>query len=203
MRLSRLLPAVLLLSAPAARADDTKAFLDPANWQGRSDIWTLKDGVIVGETKENPKYNTFFVSKAKYGDFDLSYKVRLRDGIGNTGVQVRSVLKDPAKFVVHGPQADAAPKYWGSLYGEGVGGYLLKAKEDVGKAAEFNDYKLVVKGNHITMSVNGTVTLDVDFPNAKDGTPAPAAGVIAFQAHQGPPMRVEFTDIRFTDLSKK
>ena len=29
-----LLPVVLLALAPAARADDTKEFLDPANWEG-------------------------------------------------------------------------------------------------------------------------------------------------------------------------
>ena len=189
--------ALLLLAAPA---DDTKEFLDPANWQGRDDIWTLKDGVLVGETKENPKYNTFFVSKKEYADFELGYTITLRDGVGNSGVQVRSVLKDPAKFVVHGPQADAAPKYWGALYGEGVGGYLLKPKAELEMKGEPVKYKLTVKGNHITIRVNGETALDVDFPAAKGGDPAPAAGVIAFQAHQGPPMRVEFRDITFKEL---
>lgn len=189
--------AVLLLAAPA---DDTNAFLDPANWQGRDDIWTLKDGVIVGETKENPKYNTFFVSKKQYGDFELGYTIVLRDGVGNSGVQVRSVLKDDKKFVVHGPQADAAPTYWGALYGEGVGGYLLKPKTALGTKGEPVKYKLTVKGNHITIQVNGETALDTDIPAAKGGSPAPATGVIAFQAHQGPPMRVEFRDITFKEL---
>jgi hypothetical protein len=194
------LVAALCLAAPA---DDTKAFLDPANWHGRTDIWTLKDGVIVGETRENPKYNTFFVSRKEYGDFELSYTVTLRDGVGNSGVQVRSVLKDDKRFVVHGPQADAAPNYWGALYGEGVGGYLHRPKAAIAAKGEPVKYKLVLKGNHITIAVNGETTLDMDLPPAKDGTPAPATGVIAFQAHQGPPMRVEFRDITFTDLGKK
>jgi hypothetical protein len=34
MRVFRLLPVVLLALTPAARADDTKEFLDPANWEG-------------------------------------------------------------------------------------------------------------------------------------------------------------------------
>jgi hypothetical protein len=194
------LVAAALLAAPA---DDTAAFLDPANWHGRTDIWTVKDGVVVGETKENPKYNTFLVSKKEYGDFELSYTVTLRDGVGNSGVQVRSRLVDDKKFVVHGPQADAAPTYWGALYGEGVGGYLLKPKATISAKGEPVKYKLTVKGNHITIEVNGSPALDADFPAAKDGTPAPATGVIAFQAHQGPPMRVEFRDIKFVDLGKK
>ncbi len=194
------LAAALILAVPA---DDTAAFLNPANWQGRTDIWTVTNGVIVGETKENPKYNTFFVSKKEYGDFELSYTVTLRGGVGNSGVQVRSILKDDKKFIVHGPQADAAPNYWGALYGEGVGGYLHKPKTAVTAVGEPVKYKLVVKGNHIVIEVNGQPALDMDLPTAKDGTKAPAAGVIAFQAHQGPPMRVEFRDIVFTDLGKK
>ncbi len=194
------LAASFLLAAPA---DDTKAFLDPANWEGRDDIWTLAEGRVVGETKEDPKYNTFFVSKAKYADFELSYTIILRDAIGNSGVQVRSVLADPAKFVVHGPQADAAPNYWGALYGEGVGGYLLKPKTTLGFKGEPVKYKLTVTGNHIAIAVNGDTALDADFPKANDGIAAPAKGVIAFQAHKGPPMRVEFRDIKFKELTKK
>src|SRR5688572_7428960 len=115
MRFSPLLPALLLALAPAARADDTQAFLDPANWEGRTDIWKVESGSIVGETMEDPKYNTFLCSKKKYGDFELSFKVQLRDGVGNSGVQVRSTMADPKKFVVRGPQVDVGKGYWGSL----------------------------------------------------------------------------------------
>lgn len=201
-----LLPALLLALAPAARADDTKEFLDPSNWEGRMDLWKIENGSVIGETKEDPKYNTFLCSKKKYGDFEFSCKLQLRDGVGNSGVQVRSRLADPKKFVVHGPQVDVGKGYFGSLYGEGVGGYLLKAKGDPikGKDGAFHDYHFVVKGNHITINVNGVTTVDEDFPDNKGKNPAPAEGIIAFQIHAGfPKMRVEFKDIKFTDLSKK
>ena len=87
MRLSRLflsmplaaLAALLLAPAPVVRADDTEDFLKPENWEGRSDIWTLdpKTKTVVGETKQDPKYNTFFCSKKKYSDFELTCKVEL------------------------------------------------------------------------------------------------------------------------------
>ena len=209
MRLSRLfllaVPfAVLALATTGAQADDTKAFLDPANWEGRSDLFKIEKGTIIGETTEDPKYNTFFCSKKKYGDFELRFKVKMRDGVGNSGVQVRSELYDKEKFRVRGPQADTAKGYWGAIYGEGVGGYLLKSKVDnVGKDAEANDYIIVVKGNHITITVNGKVAQDVDFPESKDKKPALAQGIIAFQVHGGyPKMRVEFSDIQFTELKK-
>jgi len=214
MRLSRLMLATVLLAGlnSAVRADDTEDFLKPENWEGRTDIWKLdaKAKTVVGETMEDPKYNTFFCSKKKYSDFELSFKVQLRDGIGNSGAQIRSMLKDEKKFVVAGPQVDVGKGYWGSLYGEGVGG-MMKASDPkkIGKAVketEFNEYLIIAKGTKITVKVNGETMVDDDFPTlpGKDAKPAPADGIIAFQAHAGyPKMRVEFKDIKFTDLSKK
>src|SRR5438067_2289450 len=84
MRLPRLSLAAPLLAAallgPAPlRADDTSDFLKPDNWEGRTDLWTVKGNTIVGETKEDPKYNTFLCSKKKYADFEMTCKVQLRD----------------------------------------------------------------------------------------------------------------------------
>jgi hypothetical protein len=219
MRLSRLCSAapalaLVLLTAPsAARADDTEAFLKPENWEGNPDIWTLdsKAKTVVGDVKKDPGYNTFFCSKNKYSVFELTCKVQLRDGYGNSGIQIRSALKDQKKFVVHGPQVDAGAGYWGSLYGEGVGGMMKASSPDqikkAVKEAEFNDYYILAKGTKITIKINGETMVDQDFPKlpGKDAKDAPKDGIIAFQAHTGFPkgMRVEFKDIKFTDLSKK
>jgi hypothetical protein len=199
--------------ADAADTDDTAAFLSPDNWEGRSDIWKIENGTVIGETKQDPKYNNFFCSKKKYGDFEMSCKILLRNGVGNSGIQIRSERfdKDPKQpFRVRGPQVDVGKGYWGSLYGEGVGGMMkqsdpAKIKKAV-KETEFNDYYILAKGTHITVKVNGETMVDGDFPKlpGKDGKPAPTTGIIAFQAHAGyPSMRVEFKDIKFKDLGKK
>lgn len=226
MRLSRLLPVAIaaFLAAPApGRADDTEEFLKPDNWEGRSDIWKLdpKARTVVGETTEDPKYNNFFCSKKKYSDFEMTCKILLRDGVGNSGIQIRSERFDKDEkqpFRVRGAQVDVGQGYWGSLYGEGVGGMMKASSPDAIKKAvkekEFNEYYILAKGTHITVKINGETMVDQDFPTYpgrkdKDGkeTPgAPAAkdGIIAFQAHAGyPKMRVEFKDIKFTDLGKK
>jgi hypothetical protein len=228
MHRSRLLSVALvtLLFAPAVRADDTEEFLKPDNWEGRADIWKLdpKAKTVVGETMEDPKYNTFFCSKKKYSDFEMSFKVQLRDAVGNSGVQIRSERTDkddPANkqpFRVKGPQVDVGKGYWGSLYGEGVGGMMKASSPDAIKKAvketEWNDYSIVAKGTKITIKINGETMVDQDFPTLpgrkdKDGKetpggPAPKDGIIAFQAHGGyAKMRVEYKDIKFTDLGKK
>lgn len=196
--------ALLLLASPVVRADDTEDFLKPENWEGNNDIWKLdpKTKTIIGETKGDLKFNTFFCSKKKYGDFEITYKAQLLDGAGNSGLQIRSEVFDAKGFRVKGPQVDTGKGYFGALYGEGVGGYLLKPKKDVAKPTEFNEYKVVVKGNHVTITLNGEVTVDEDFPDNKGKNPAAKEGIIAFQAHTGPKMRVEFKDITFKDLSK-
>src|SRR5580698_7847046 len=56
----------LLASAAAVRADDD--FLKPDNWEGLKDLWKIDGTTIVGETKIDPKFNTFFCSKTKYKD---------------------------------------------------------------------------------------------------------------------------------------
>lgn len=210
MRLSRLLFAAIVLvfaavaSSSHARADDTSDFLKADNWEGLPDLWKIEGNTVIGETKMDPKFNTFFCSKKKYGDFQLKCKVLLKDGVGNSGIQVRSALVDDKKFVVAGPQVDAAEGIYGTLYGERVGGYQLKPNKDYSKPKDYNDYDVLVKGNHITIKLNGEVTVDSDFPDNKGKNPAPAEGIIAFQIHAGfPKMYVEFKDIKFTDLSKQ
>jgi len=210
MRLSRsplLLCAFALFAAPVLRADDTKEFLDPKNWVGNTEIFKVEDGKIIGETKKDPGFNTFFCTKEKYGDFELTCKVTLTDGVGNSGFQIRSRLVDEKKFVVHGPQVDIGKGYWGSLYGEGVGG-MIKASdpkmiEKAVKEKEVNEYSIVAKGSKITIKINGTTMVDGDFPKlpGKDAKEFPAEGIIALQVHTGyPKMKIEVSDIKFTKL---
>ena len=202
----------VLLSASFAHADDTKEFLDPDNWEGRKDIWTVDKGTITGETKEDPKYNTFLCSKKKYGDFELTCKVTLTDGVGNSGFQVRSARidkeKDEKPFRVSGPQVDIGKGYWGSLYGEGVGGMMKESGADKIKKAvkekEENEYKITVKGDKFTVVVNGETMVDDEFAKTPDKKETAKEGIIALQIHGGyPKMKVVFSDIKFTDLSKK
>lgn len=212
MRLALAAFAVVLLG-PALRADDTADFLKKDNWEGLPNLWKLDGKSVIGEPAEALKFNTFFCSKAKYSDFELSFKVQIKDGVGNSGVQFRSKLLDDAankgKFVVAGPQVDMGQQYWGSLYGEKfspkgefTGGHMMKAcpatfVKDHVKPKEWNDYAIVVKGKHVSIKVNGQSSVDGDFDIL------PADGIIAFQLHTGPKMRVEFKDFTFKNTGKK
>ncbi len=191
-------------SAPDSRATANSGFFNGKNldgWEGLSKYWSVKDDALVGYTPEDPKHNTFLCSKKKYGDFELRFKIRLKDGVGNSGVQIRSKLVDPEKFIVAGPQCDIGAAYWGSLYGERFGGMMKQSPGDlvkkVVKPDDFNDYHIKCVGKHVTIKVNDETMVDDEFAKM------PEDGIIAWQLHAGfKSMEVTFKDIQFMDLSK-
>ncbi len=188
----------ILLSFSVASADDFFNGKDLTGWKGLPEHWSVKDGMIAGTTQpKGIKFNTFLCSEKEYSNFELSFKVKL-SASGNSGVQVRSRIIDPKKFVVGGPQCDMGQQYWGSLYGEQFGG-MMKASDaakvkKVVKVGEFNDYYLRCDGKHVTIKINGETMLDGEFAKM------PEKGIIAFQAHGGAAMDVVFKDIVFKEL---
>ncbi len=65
------------------------------------------------------------------------------------------------------------------------------------KLGEWNEIRIIAKGNHLQHFLNGKLTADVT-----DEDPAHAAksGVIALQLHQGPPMTIQFKNVQLKTL---
>lgn len=146
MKLSQLLPAVLLLTCSLASltADDTdqqapaepegmkKIFngQDLTGWDGDPKLWSVQDGMIRGETTPENKANgnTFLIwQEGRTGDFDLrlSFKV---SSVNNSGIQYRSKHITEGKprnpWVVRGYQheirnSNKLPSVAGFIYDEG------------------------------------------------------------------------------------
>jgi hypothetical protein len=183
--------ACLFLGVAAAASDEPAAFFNGKDLTG-----------FVGSTHPSGiNFNTFLCSQKQYGDFELKFKVRLVGANANSGVQIRSEIFDKEKLAVKGPQCDMGQVYWGSLYGEHFGGMMKQADaalvKRVLKDQEFNDYSIKCVGKHVTIKLNGEMTVDGDFPTM------PERGIIAFQLHGGPAMEVTFKDIVFKELGNK
>ncbi len=144
----------------------------------------------------------------------------------NSGLQFRSKIVDPKNFVVAGYQADIeyGSTYSGILYEEKGRGILAQRGQKVtitqgadtskpkievtgetGKSDEiqaaikkddWNDYRIVVKGNHIQQFINGKATVDVTDETAEGAK----KGILALQLHAGSPMQIQFKDILYTAL---
>ena len=198
-------------------------------WEGNTSIWSVQDGTITGQTKADTglKPNTFLVWKqGTVGDFELRLSYRIVNG--NSGIQYRSKVSEqgPQGPIVAGYQADfeAGKTYSGILYEERGRGILAQRGQktritagadgktkvettgSVGKseeiqakikAEEWNDYVVIAKGNHLQHFINGVPTVDV---TDEEAAKAAKTGVLAFQVHVGPPMTVQFKNVRIKNL---
>ena len=61
----------------------------------------------------------------------------------------------------------------------------------------WNDYVIIAKGNHLQQWINGVQTIDV---TDEQESKAAKSGVLAFQIHAGPPMKVQFKNVRIKSL---
>jgi hypothetical protein len=198
------------------------------NWEGREGFWSVEDGCIVGQTREQfGGPNTFLVYKGDApSDFELRFEYRMHGG--NSGVQYRSkMLDDNSKklFRVGGYQADFDDNntFSGIVYDEGgvAGGRGIMAErgtkvtyekngdkkveklpmgnKELGaaiKKGDWNHYVVIVKGPHLIHQINGNTTSEVIDHSDK----ALKSGILALQLHQGPPMKVEFRNLRIKKL---
>lgn len=197
-------------------------------WDGNPTFWSVEDGTITGKTtEENPtKGNTFIVYRGgEFSNFELQLEYKIIGG--NSGIQYRSFEVDPEnqKWVVGGYQGDfeAGDTYSGILYGERFRGILanrgqetelvrengkfeVKVIGSVGESAEiqskikkedWNNYSITADGFHFVHKINGVTTAvctDNDTEQRRE------SGILALQLHAGPPMTVQFRNIRIKQL---
>ncbi len=211
---------LMVTSGVCAQGDFESIFngRDLTGWAGRTDLWKVEDGMIVGSTHDHKiDRNTFLIWQGgKPGDFVLRAKMKFEEA--NSGIQYRSVVDDDKQFFVSGNQCDLHPKaeYYGMLYSEKTGlGIVAQGgqkvevgadgkKKVVGKTegpttadtAGWNDIEIHAEGNHLIHKVNGKVTVDV----TGDHETITRAGVIAFQLHVGKPMKVWIKDVQIKKL---
>ena len=196
---------------------------DLEGWDGNPLHWSVEDGAIVGvNTKENPtKGNTFLIWKGgNLKDFDLTLECKIDSG--NSGIQYRSFIKpgEHDGWRIGGYQADfeSGDKYSGICYGEAFrgilcmrgdrttlsrdqSGKLVKSVEKIGettklglsiKKKDWNTYRIVADGFRFEHYINGEKMCELIDEDEKERR---AEGLLAFQVHAGPPMKVYFRNI--------
>jgi len=208
---------------PSRSVDDEQGFKslfngeDLSGWEGDQKIWSVRDGAITGETTAETglKVNDFLVWQGgEPKDFELRLKFKLVGG--NSGIYFRGE-RHPEGEPLIGPQADfSADHRWTGVLMEwkkrdvlaergqqvlidadgrrqvvgsvGDPDELLKAVND----KDWNEYQVIAKGEQVILRINGVTVCEVT-----DRDPArPRQGALALQVHVGPPMTVQFKDIR-------
>ena len=193
-------------------------------WDGNPKFWSVRDGAITGQTTpDNPtKGNTFIIWRKGVVD-DCELRLEFKMIGGNSGIQYRSFEVEKQKWVVGGYQGDmdAANQYTGMLYGERFRGILAKPGEKVViqeggkpetvgsvgdadkiraiiKKEDWNEYQIIAKGFHFIHKINGVVTCEA---TDEDSGQRRKSGIVALQLHAGPPMLVQFRNLRLKRLA--
>jgi hypothetical protein len=219
-------PADAAADASAAAEEGFVSIFDGKTldgWDGDPTYWRVEDGRLVGEiTPETViKRNTFIIWRGgKPGDFDLKLDYRVSER-GNSGVNYRSVELTDAKWSLAGYQADidGQLRWAGQNYEERGRTFLAKRGEiahvdatskptvigSVGDgealkefiSADWNELHIIARGNTLIHLLNGHATsIVVDDDVAK----RTMEGLIGMQVHTGPPMTIEYRNIRLKQL---
>ena len=195
-----------------------------AGWEGDPKYWRVEEGSLIGEITADTviKSNTFIIWRGgRPTDFDLTLDYRITPD-GNSGINYRSAIVPDTvtpsnKFAMRGYQfdIDGRKRYAGNNYEEkgrlflALRGQLTRVvggrppvlvstfadADDLAKAVTdgWNSVHVIARGSTLTHILNGQlmcVVVDDDAPNR------PAGGLIGVQVHVGPPMKVEYRNIR-------
>jgi len=159
------------------KADGFQVLFDGTNldaWTGNTTAYTISDeGTLACYPTKGSGGNLY--SKEEYGDFIYRFSFRLTPA-ANNGIGIRAPMEGDAAYAGMEIQVldDTAPVYkdikvyqhHGSVYG------TIPAKTGYQKpVGEWNEEEIYIKGNHIRVTLNGTVILDGDIAKAsKNGT---------------------------------
>lgn len=192
---------------------------DLEGWEGQPGWWTVEDGAITSEsTPEKPCLAAHYLMWRgdPPADFDLRLEFRLVGG--NSGIQFRS--RELPGWDTSGYQADIedGDQWTGCLFEHTRGGVAMRGERVIIAAdgtktttalgdsqellrqvrkREWNTYRIVAKGPEIVLEINGVVMAQAT--DRQEGVAA-RDGVIALQMHPGPPMKVQFRNLRIRPL---
>jgi hypothetical protein len=189
---------------------DTTGWKNPYQW---GEIAVVEDEIHL---KANKKF--FLVTEKNYRDFEFEAEIKLPEGKANSGFMFRCHVK-PNKVFGYQSEVDGSSRRWsGGLYDEGRRKWLWPgrdgttniadkaktkeegmthfAKPEVKNALKRNDwnkYRIICKGPHIQVFVNGVLITDL-WDNMD------ASGPIGIQHHGEKGQTYKFRNLRIKEL---
>ncbi len=189
-----------------ARADDKDApsgsqalfnGKDLGGWKvlnGKMEAWGVKDGLLHCSGNNGG----WLMTEGEYGDFELRLEYRWEKDGGNSGVALRAPFRgDPAYQGMEIQLIDDAgyekvhkyklkpTQHTGSIYD------VVPPSSHPGKGpGEWNQMRIVAKGRHVTVELNGKTVTDANLDDHKEKVKTHpglerAKGHLGLQSHGG------------------
>lgn len=193
--MTKIFLAFLVLLSCTAHAQKAKSIFNGKNLKGwtahGTEKWYVENGELVCESGPDKQYGYLSTDKA-YKNFELTLKFK-QEANGNSGVFFRSSIEGTK---ISGWQCEVAPlnSHTGGIYESYGRGWLIQPKaedEKWLKVDEWNELKLVVKGDEVTTFLNGHQMIYI-----KDEKIGKGEGFIALQIHDGGGIKVRWKDIK-------
>ncbi len=193
-------------------------------WEGDPVYWKAIDGVLTGEVRPDTllKQNSFVIWRGgEVADFELKLEYRV-SAQGNSGINYRSIDVLGVPWAMEGYQddIDGQDQWSGQNYEERGRTFLAYRGQSVtipagskpvlartlGDRAElqtkvlkndWNQVHIIAKGNLLQHFTNGILMSEVrddDEPHRR------MKGLLGVQVHVGPPMKIEFRNIRLKQM---
>jgi hypothetical protein len=221
--------ALILPAAPLAAEEPDEGFVQIfdgtlKDWDGDPVYWRVENGTLIGEVRPDTllKRNTFIIWRGgEVTDFELKLEYRV-SAPGNSGINHRSSEVADVKWAMRGYQADIDGKdQWsGQNYEErgrtflayrgqsvvmkpGAGPEIVEVLGDRAelqkkvRKEEWNEARIVARGNLLRHFTNGVLMSEV---RDEDPEKRSLKGLLGVQVHTGPPMKIEFRNIRLKRL---
>ncbi len=183
---------------------------DLDGWEGYSDLFSVKDGVIVAKNSAPVKYSTYLLTKRKFRDFRLVFSGKLVESEMHSGVSLWGKIypqaagkldpvKERTEYTYQGHLV-MFPNSWGiwDLYRRNGKTQIkehLEASRKVGKAKEWNDHEILALGNRLRVVLNGKLVVDYTEPDPSTISEGP----IGLQLHSNKvPQEVHFKGLVLT-----
>ena len=185
-----LIAFLVCLAAPAVAQDGWVSMFDGQTLDGwkaseRSENWSVEDGCIAGQ---GPRSHLFWMTQ-KCTDCEFIAEVKISDK-GNSGMYFRTEFMEgwPNGYEA---QVNATHTDWkrtGSLYN------FVNIKEQLAPPDTWFTQHIIVKGNHVTIKVDGKTV--VDYTDEKNTY---AEGYLALQQHD-PGSRVWYRNLKMRPI---
>jgi hypothetical protein len=157
---------------------------------------TLKYRIEKGNS--GIQYRSKELDPGEFGPIISGYQADFEAGAKYSGIlyeeRGRGILAERGQKTTIKPAAEGAKKATVEVTGSVGDSAEIQASI---KSEDWNEYKIVAKGNHVQHFINGKQTVDV---TDEDAANAPKEGLLALQIHQGPPMKVQFKDLVLKEL---